>query len=94
MELSNSLVWALESYDISGIKVLCDPSIGEEVAHCFLTTFTKGWNEALEKVAAAYGDAIPADIPAEICPKDDGFFISIGSMEIIRSAVPCLIKSE
>lgn len=32
MILSESLVWALEEYDISGVKVMCEESICEDVA--------------------------------------------------------------
>ena len=32
MQLSESLVWALEPFDISGVKVMCDDVIRDEVS--------------------------------------------------------------
>lgn len=82
MELSESLVWALEGYDISGVKVMCEESICEDVAQSFLTAFSNSWKEALAKVEQVYGDYTPADVPAKIVKKDYGFFISIGALDI------------
>ena len=82
MELSESLVWALEGYDISGVKVLCEESICDDIAQSFMTDFSNGWKKALLKVEQVYGDYTPADVPAKIVKKDYGFFISIGALDI------------
>lgn len=82
MELSESLVWALEEYDISGIKVLCEESICDDIAQSFMADFSNRWKKALLKVEQVYGDCTPADVPAEISKTDYGFFISIGALDI------------
>lgn len=82
MLLSESLVWALESYDISGVKVYCDNSVCEDAIKTFMDCFTDGWNTALQKVEQEFGDYEPADIPAFISEKDYGFFITVGALEI------------
>lgn len=50
MSLSESLVWALESYDISGVKVMCEEAIRDEAPKFFLNVFKSKWNEALDRV--------------------------------------------
>ena len=82
MELSDSLVWALEYYNISGIKVLCEESICDDIAQSFMTDFSNGWKNALLEVEQEHGDCIPEDVPAKIVKKDYGFFISIGRLDI------------
>ena len=82
MVLSDSLVWALEHYNISGIKVLCEESICDDIAQSFMTDFSNRWKNALLEVEDEHGDCIPADVPAKIVKKDYGFFISIGALDI------------
>ena len=48
--LVKSLVWALSPYDISGVKVICDDTIRDEVSSSFLESFTHRWNEVLDMI--------------------------------------------
>lgn len=50
MRLSESLVWALSLYGISGVKVICDDTIRDEVSCSFLESFTHRWNEVLDMI--------------------------------------------
>ena len=49
MLLSDSLVCALDSYDVSGVKVFCDKSKNEEVSNYFIEKYNVLWLEALTK---------------------------------------------
>lgn len=82
MILSESLVWALEGHDISGVKVMCEESICDDIAQSLMTDFSNGWKKALLKVEQVYGDCMPAYVPIGIVKKDYGFFISVGALDI------------
>ena len=56
MLLSKSLVMAMKSYDISGVKVLCDGSIREKAAKTFVDKFRSKWNNALDLVEEECGN--------------------------------------
>lgn len=82
MLLSESLVWALGEYDISGVKVLCDESICDEVSNFFHNDFSNKWDKALLKVEKDFGDCEPAEFPISIIKEEYGFFISVGALDI------------
>ena len=56
MLLSKSLVMAMKSYDISGVKVLCDGLIREKAAKTFVDKFKSKWNNALDLVEEECGN--------------------------------------
>ena len=85
MRLSESLVWALSPYGISGVKVTCDDAIRDEVSKSFLESFTPRWNEALDAIEEEYGECEAKEeeyFPVRIEPTDYGFFIKVGALEI------------
>ncbi len=82
MWLSESLVSALEGYDISGVKVYCETSIREEVKNYFLADYATRWNDAKKAVEQEYGDCYSDELPATVYDKDYGFFISVGELEL------------
>lgn len=85
MLLSNSLVWALENYDISGIKVFCDEALQTEISEWFMEDFRSRWEDALEKVEEEYGDCESKEkeyFPIEVDKTEYGFFISVFPLEI------------
>ena len=82
MLLSESLVWALEEYDFSGVKVLCEKSICDNVANLFMEDFSNRWDEVLDNVEQEYGECDPIEVPIEIFKKDYGFFICVGALDV------------
>lgn len=85
MNLSESLVWALESYDISGVKVMCETAVRDEASKYFLDEFKTKWNEALDKVEEENGNCETKEegyFPASVKTTDYGFFIEAGALEI------------
>ena len=84
MFLSDSLTWALYSYDTSGIKVFCNEENREAAMIFFKSSFEENWKEALKKAEEIYGD-IEEDcefVPVFVYGCDEGFFISIECLEI------------
>lgn len=82
MLLSESLVWALEEYDFSGVKVLCEKSICDNVANLFMEDFSNRWDDVLDNVEQEYGECDPIEVPIEIFKKDYGFFICVGALDV------------
>ena len=85
MQLSESLVWALEPFDISGVKVMCDDAISDEVSKVFLDKFKSKWNVALDEVEEENGACETKEeeyFPASVKNTDYGFFIEVGALEI------------
>lgn len=83
MLLSNSLVWALEPYEISGVEVTCDAAAREEISAFFLKKFTEEWKNAQEKVEATYGDCWRGgEFPASVTLTETGFVIRIAYLDI------------
>lgn len=85
MSLSESLVWALESYDISGVKVMCEEAIRDEASKFFLNVFKSKWNEALDRVEEENGDCETKEeeyFPVSVRKTEYGFFIEVGALEI------------
>ena len=90
MFLSESLVWTLgyAGCDFSGVKVLCEDSVRDDVAERFLADFSLRWQEALEDIKKEYGNVEDRDgdeeqvAPISIRKTDDGFFISVPQLDI------------
>ena len=85
MSLSESLVWALESYDISGVKVMCEEAIRDEASKFFLNVFKSKWNEALDRVEEENGNCETKEeeyFPVSVRKTEYGFFIEVGALEI------------
>ena len=85
MSLSESLVWALESYDISGVKVMCEEVVRDEALEFFMDEFKIKWNEALDKVEEENGDCQTKKedyFPISVRKTEYGFFIEVGALEI------------
>ncbi len=82
MLLSESLAWALENYDCSGIRVYCDKDIAKEVADSFMEELNQLWEEAVESVEEEFGGCDEADVPVFIAYTDYGFFMYVSQLEI------------
>lgn len=82
MYLSESLVWALEYEDISGVKVFCDVSAKKKVAKKFMEEFNSGWEKAQEAVEEEVGDCERRYTPAETKITEYGFFIAVSPLEV------------
>ena len=70
MLLSDSLVCALDSYDVSGIKVFCDQSKREEISNYFIEKYNVLWSEALTKTEEKYGNCVKSEL-ITIAHQDD-----------------------
>ena len=81
MLLSDSLVCALDSYDVSGIKVFCDQSKREEISNYFIEKYNVLWLEALQKTEEKYGNVEKTKLPAKVTLEDYGFFVVLGALE-------------
>lgn len=85
MLLSKSLVMAMKSYDISGVKVLCDGSIREKAAKTFVDKFKSKWNNALDLVEEECGNCTTKEkkhFPLAIQPTEYGFFVKVVELDI------------
>lgn len=86
MYLQDCFVWAFEHYNLSGIKLFCDPDSRAEVAKAFMECFGVEWAKALDEVEEEYGDcenkAEGYGVPAWTAFKDYGVLVEIGALDI------------
>lgn len=85
MELNENLIWALESYDISGIKIFCDSYICDAVKLYFISKFMEEWDTALLFCETKYGQCQTKEdeyTPIHVSTKEYGIFVNVGALDI------------
>lgn len=85
MQLNENLIYALESYDISGIKIFCDTYICDAVKLYFLSKFTEEWDTTLLFCETKYGQCETKEeeyMPIHVATKEYGIFIEVGALDV------------